>query len=193
MSSYQTDRQWSDQYIPEIKRIVGPYLLQESPFEVDTKQASDLIVMRARDMMIACRVRRPGYEQYKHEFTIRSKRDSGAETELNKITNGWGDWMFYAHATPGSDLKFSIWHIIDLHAWRAALIRNKQSVRHGQKSNEDGTYFTWFDIRSFPKQPPITIASSCITSSPAAMVSSRVMQRLSLHDEDFQRTDKIAA
>lgn len=161
MSSYQTDRQWSDQYIPEIKRIVGPYLLQESPFDVDTKQASDLIVMRARDMMIACRVRRPGYERYAYEFTIRSRRDSGTETELSKITNGWGDWMFYAHASKDQGVNFAVWHLIDLHSWRAAMIRAKEKVKCGEKPNGDGTYFAWFDLRSFPGHPPIVVASSC--------------------------------
>lgn len=160
MPSYREDRTWSDRYIPEIKRIVGPYLLEESPFEVDTKQAADLIVVRAKAITIACRVRRPGYLQYKNEFTIRSARDTGAETELNKVTNGFGDWMFYAHALPGDEIGFACWHLISLHSLRAALIRDRATIKKGNKPNGDGTHFAWFDLTSFPPEPPILIASS---------------------------------
>ena len=97
--SYSADRRWSDAFIPAIKQIVGPLLLEESSFEVDTQQAADLVVMNARDTTIACRVRRGGYaDRYGYEFTIRAKRDTGAKTELEKIIDGFGDWMFYGHA-----------------------------------------------------------------------------------------------
>ena len=67
-----------------------------TPDEIDQKQAADLMVLTAGNVKIACRLRRRGYvEKYRYEFTIRALRDSGAETELSKITNGWGDWMFY--------------------------------------------------------------------------------------------------
>ncbi len=33
--NYGDDRKWSDEYLPAVKRIVGPYLLSEAPFEVD--------------------------------------------------------------------------------------------------------------------------------------------------------------
>jgi hypothetical protein len=53
----------------------------------------------ARDMRVAARVRRSGYAQrYPHQFTIRSRVASGAETELSRIVNGKGDWMFYGHS-----------------------------------------------------------------------------------------------
>ncbi len=165
MPSYSEDRKWSDRYIPRIKQIVGPLLLQESSYEVDTKQAADLIVITAKNVTIACRVRRPGYDRYRNEFTIRSARDTGTETELSKITNGWGDWMFYAHAQDGAVTDFSCWHLIDLSAWRAAMIRHKlggsSSLKMGHKSNNgDGTHFAWFDLTTFPPNPPILIASS---------------------------------
>ncbi len=159
--SYQSNRSWSDQYIPAIKQIVGPHLLESSSFTIDTKQATDLIVMRARDMMIACRVRRKGYlENYGYDMTLRAKLDSGAETELSKVTNGWADCMFYAHAANDTNLEFSRWFLIDLHAWRAAMIRGKKAIRCGFTPNGDGTHFAWFDLRTFPQAPSIVIASS---------------------------------
>lgn len=163
--SYQSDRQWSDQFIPQIKRIVGPYLLEPAPLEVDTKQAADLIILRARDMTIAARVRRHGYaDNYPYEFTLRSRRDSGSKTEMSKITDGWGDWMFYGHEEHPNNGKLGRWFLVDLHAWRAHFIREGQRTRksivHGEKSNGDGTSFCWFDLTSFQSYPPILIAAS---------------------------------
>lgn len=147
--SYDFDRRWSDAFIPAIKKIVGPLLLEESTFDVDTKQAADLVVLNARDKMIAARIRRPGYaERYPFEFTIRAKRDSGAKTELEKIVDGFGDWMLYGHASStGADL--CRWMVIDLDGLRAALIRKKAAWK--KQSNGDGTHFVAFDVRSLPE------------------------------------------
>ena len=90
--SYQSDRSWSDQFLPQVRAIVGPHLLVPAPFELDAKEATDLMVLRARDMTIAVRLRRPGYaDKYRYQFTIRSKRDSGSKTEMAKLLEGWGD------------------------------------------------------------------------------------------------------
>lgn len=158
MSDYNTDRAWSDRWIPSLRDIIGPHLLIPSTFEQDANQAADLVVLRARDMTIACRVRRPGYAtKYPNEFTIRSKRDSGAKTELKKIVDGWGDWMFYGHE---NGAIISPWWLIDLHAFRAQLIRNRGTIRCGNSSNHDGTYFSWFDVTTFATEPRLLIATS---------------------------------
>lgn len=152
---YDIDRRWSDAFIPAIKKIVGPLLLEESSFEVDTQQAADLVVLNARYKTIACRVRRHGYaDTYGYEFTIRSKRDTGAKTELEKIVDGFGDWMFYGHAHENG-MDISRWMVINLPAWRAAIIR-KQAKAIPQ-SNRDGTHFVAFDVRGLP--------DSCLISS----------------------------
>lgn len=162
MPEYRADREWSDLMVPQIKQIVGPFLLENAPFEFDAKQATDLMVFKARDMRIAARVRRPGYsDRYPFEFTIRCKRDSGAETELSKIINGWGDWLFYGHADASNWIEQ--WWLIDLHSFRAALIRtamNGATITVTQKDNGDGTYFKAFDLRSFPRTPAILVSGS---------------------------------
>jgi hypothetical protein len=162
--SYDSDRAWSDRYIGAIRQIVGPLLLEPASFEVDTKQATDLVVLRARDHMIAARIRRSGYaDRYPYEFTIRSHRDSGARTELEKLVDGWGDWFFYGHADADNQ-SLSRWMVIDLHSWRAALIRdgmrNASELKWVKKSNFDGTHFVAFDVRSFPSTPQIVVSAS---------------------------------
>ena len=152
---YAQDRKWSDAFIPAIKQVVGPLLLEESSFEVDTQQAADWVVMNARDKTIACRVRRAGYaDRYGYEFTIRSARDNGAKTELEKIVDGFGDWMFYGHAHPDG-VSVSRWMVISLPALRAAIIRKQ--AKPMKQSNGDGTHFVAFDVRNMP--------GSCIVSA----------------------------
>jgi hypothetical protein len=164
MGEYSFDRKWSDIMIPQIKRLVGPWLLEESSFENDAQQATDLMILNARDKRIAARVRRPGYaDRYPYEFTIRSQRDSGSKTELEKIINGFGDWMFYGHAS--SDNLICRWWLIDLNSFRAGLIRDKAKLKFERRSNGDGTHFYAFDLRSFSISPPILISGSHIFCS----------------------------
>lgn len=151
--SYGVNRTWSDTFLPDIKRIVGPYLLVRSPKEIDCTQAADLIVMRARDMTIAARIRRFGYAgKYPYDFTIRSSLDSGTKTELAKFLEGWGDWMFYGHAQQSGEFV-DRWWLIDLHEWRKRLLfagyRGGWSSLAIQIDNGDGTHFFAFDVRDF--------------------------------------------
>jgi hypothetical protein len=171
MTSYTKNREWSDRFLPHVCRIIGPHLLKITPDEIDQKQAADLMVLTARDLRIAVRVRRPGFaERYPFEFTIRAKLDSGAKTELSKIVDGWGDWMLYGHADEAQDLLCA-WWLIDLHSFRAALIRqatNGIKIKSGNMPNGDGTHFKWFDIRSFPSDPPLVISSQVFQRQEAA-------------------------
>lgn len=118
-------------------------------------------MLGARDMRIGCRMRRNGYaDRYPYDFTLRAKRDSGAVTELSKVTDGWGDFLFYGHA--GAEFgQIARWMLIDLHAWRAQMIRSKKRAGNPQLvSNKDGTYFTVFDATKFVEQPPVVIGSN---------------------------------
>jgi hypothetical protein len=159
MTPYDKNRAWSDRFIPQIKAIVGPRLLVQAPLELDTKYATDLIVFKARDLHIAARVRRPGYQlKYGYEFTIRSRSQCRAETEIDKMIAGFGDWMFYAHAN--NDDLIVRWMIIDLARWRSALIKFGYSWQSlaTEKDNGDGTSFLSFDVRKL--SPSVIVASN---------------------------------
>jgi len=155
---YSESRAWSDRFIDPIKRIVGPLMLEESSMEIDTQQVTDLMVMTAKDIRIAARVRDYRYmDRYPYDFTIRSK---GAiyKTELQKIVDGWGDWMFYGFSNEARD-DIARWYVISFRAFRANLIRRRSSIRYMEKPNMDGqTGLTAFDIRTFT--PDILVQSS---------------------------------
>jgi len=160
--SYETNRQWSDGFIPAIRQIVGPHLIGVAPEVEDTQRATDLMILTARDVRIAARMRRPGYAQrFPYDFTIRSHRDDGCKTEMQKMIEGYGDWMFYGHGNyDGSSVDAFL--LIDLAVWRSALIRRGYSAGWvglaSRRSNGDGTHFFVFDVREFP--PEMVIASS---------------------------------
>ena len=161
---YSNDRSWSAIFIPEIKWIVGQFLIEEATFVDDALNATDLIILKARDMRIACRMRRREYaDRYPYDFTLRSKRDSGSRTELEKIVNGLGDLMFYGFAKDDVQGGIRRWMLIDLAAWRAHLIRNlllRRKIADQNKSNKDGTGFVAFDIREFRGDPPLIVSAS---------------------------------
>ena len=152
MSGYPQDRSFSDRYIDAIKLIVGPRLLQVASFEQDVSEATDLIMLQARPLDIACRVRRPGFAAlYPDEFTLRSRRPSGGATELDKIIDGHGDWLFYGHAIENTGNGIiDPWHLIDLAAFRSHLIRGGGLSGRNEKRNADGTGFSVFSLKDFP-------------------------------------------
>jgi hypothetical protein len=150
MNAYAKNREWSDQFIEHIRQIVGPKLLVAAPLELDTQQATDLLVFRARDMRIAARVRRPEYqERFKYEFTIRSEVRCGAKTEIDKVTQGWGDWMLYGFAAP-THQKVEWWSILDLDRFRDYWRRTGWRLSSFSGCNGDGTRFLAFDLRTMP-------------------------------------------
>jgi hypothetical protein len=170
---YANDRKWSDQYIDAAARILGPKLIIPAPIEKDVRESTDLIILKARDMRIAMRMRSPWNkdrqppERYYYDFTVRTHRDSGKKTELAKLSEGYGDWMFYGHADPDIAGVISQWMIINLHSWRAQLCRcglNKKITPPGdpdyRENRGDGTYFVAFDVREFYPTPQILIDAS---------------------------------
>ncbi|AXI48503.1 hypothetical protein C1J03_22400 [Sulfitobacter sp. SK012] len=87
------------------------------------------MMLEARDMRVAARIRRPGYAQRNpHQFTIRSAVASGRQTELSKIVNGNGDWMFYGHSN-AAQTGLDAWWLIDLRAFRAGLFPIRSSAQ----------------------------------------------------------------
>ena len=159
--SFQRDKQWSDRWTPLIQQLLAPLLLRPSSLKVDQTEAADLC-LATENVRIGCRVRAQKYaEKYGTQFTIRSSRDTGAKTELEKIVDGWGDWMFYGFEY--SPTKLSPWFVVDLRAFRAALVRSPkiQAKSREQITNRgDGTSFVAFDLKDFPPFPRICVARS---------------------------------
>ena len=151
---FDQDFAWQRGLIPEIKRILANYLICEAPAEEDMQHNTDLIVLRLDTVRVACRMRRYGYlDRYANEFTIRVSRPSGDKTELAKILEGWGDYVFYGFASDdGSEL--ASWMLGNLRVFR--LWHHKQlwsGRRPGEaKNNRDGSSnFRAYDLADLPE------------------------------------------
>lgn len=134
MSSYEQDFGWQRQFIPQIKRILANYLIDEAPFEEDTRRNTDLLVLEAKTLRIACRVRQHKFvldARYRDEFTIRESRPSRVETELHKMLRGWGDRIFYAFADK-TESVLCAWMLGDLDEFRLWHNRKLYELPAGQ-------------------------------------------------------------
>lgn len=109
--------------MPEIKRILAMHLLErlisEAPPDEDAERNTDLMVLALNtDVRIGCRVRRYKYfEKYSGQFTIRNTRPSGVKSELTKILENWGRYLFYGISNE-AETGFVTWVIGDLSVFR---------------------------------------------------------------------------
>ena len=95
---------------------------------------------------VACRVRLPGSgyaERYPFDVTFRCERPrSGAESELTKFVNGWGDFMLYGFGAESGEPKLERWVLVDLTALRALGLRHPKwfhSWARRTRKNPDGS------------------------------------------------------
>ena len=170
MGIYEEDREFADRYEDQLTKIIASLLVKPASFWRDTKEATDLIVHRITNGpragqavgAIASRIRRPGIfwgrsfnsrVYWGLQFTIRSRRTNGVETELPKIKSGFGDWYIYAHV---EQELLRHWMVLDLEVFRANL--DDRYVYREEQDNRDGTFFTAYGLESFPKN--ILIAAS---------------------------------
>ena len=102
--NFKSDFDWQMQHLSKVNEIFGtlPGRLftqaRVAPREADIKRNTDLMIIPYSGYDVACRLRRPHrfyFDRWGLQFTIRSKRETGAETELSKLKRGLGDWFFY--------------------------------------------------------------------------------------------------
>jgi len=156
---WKSDKRWSDRFLPQIKRELGAFLIVEPSVEEDQMRNTDLIVLKMDSVRTACRIRKFSFydhPQYRNEFTIRSGRPSGNETELTKIIAGWGDFMFYGFSD-AEETALIAYRIISLTAFRLwftrSLVTNKGIMPGSEKKNHDGSSsFIAFDIEALPQE-----------------------------------------
>lgn len=149
LANWETDKKWSDRFLPEIKKILGLHLIGEPPMEEDCERNTDLMVLKMDPVRIACRIRKcKYYDKYPNDITIRCSRPSGTKTELAKIIEGWGDYFFYGFCDSGECFLID-WRLCDLKAFRlwfnGYIVKNKGTIPGVLKNNGDGSS----DFRAF--------------------------------------------
>ena len=173
MTGWQNDKKWADQFMPPIKRILGEHLIGEPPVAEDQERNTDLMVLRMDAVRIGCRMRKADQLErcpnYANEFTIRTVRPSGMQTELAKIIAGWGDYFFYGFGHSSGAVH--PWALCDLRVFRlwhsAQLVRDRGQMPGVEKANHDGSSaFRVFEFRHLPAE--FLAASHGVSSREAA-------------------------
>lgn len=153
MASYETNRSFSDRFIPQVQRELGSIVIGVASRDDDVNRATDLVVLRYGDTRVAVRIRRNEFlYRYGDEFTIRSAIPHG-KTELQKILEGWGDYLFYGYADKHADYLCA-WAIARLSVFRSWVaseaIKNNGQIPGEVKKNTDGssdfTAFKWLNL-----------------------------------------------
>ena len=155
MQSFNRDFAWQAKMLPQVKAILGKTFICEAPFEEDVKRNTDLMVLTMEPLRFACRLRNHVYyDRYRFDITIRNSRPSGAQTELEKLLNGFGDYMFYGFAS--EDRSRIIYYTIgDLNVFRKWY---KEKIDLGvqpgrKKNNTDGSSdFLAFHLMELPAE-----------------------------------------
>jgi len=150
---WQARKQAVDRYTPEIKAYLAAAFIIESPVRIDENEATDLMVFDVRPYRVGCRVRDFWYwksERFRNQFTVRSSLQSGSKTELSKILDGWGDFMFYAFADQAS-IHIHAAVLLDLRVFRASV--ELPQIQYTIETNKDGkSSFHAYQIASFPPE-----------------------------------------
>lgn len=146
--SFQDSKKWSDRFIPEIQKILGMTLINYANEKEDMYHNTDLIVITKGSVRIACRIRRFKYlEKYGNEFTIRKSRPSGNKSELEKIKEGWGDYLFYGFCNE-EETSLLKWSLCSLAIFRGHYESvEKSAIRNLDRSSD----FIPFSFSDFPE------------------------------------------
>lgn len=158
MNDYRSNRQWSDQFLPQIISLFTPRKIVVASDEQDMHEATDLVFVDDGTRMAVRMRRAENAKRFPDQPTIRSLIPSGTETELSKILRGYGDLLFYGHDNGRGGL--GLWRLIDLRVFRKAWCLSPRPFVWGERTNNDGTQFIFFNVTTFPVSLPILIARS---------------------------------
>lgn len=120
-SDFDTDFRGQAVFLPHMMEIAAAHIrpvisvaVAEADPDDDMQRNTDLDLVLTGEARVSCRVR---FQSYYDDFTIRSKRRSGLPTELDKIRDGWGDYLLYGWADRGTN-RLKQWFIGDLAVFR---------------------------------------------------------------------------
>jgi hypothetical protein len=151
---YAAQRQWSDYFVPKQQEIIEKYkqrldfkkINKAYAFKYDRKEDmernTDLLIYEYNSLRIALRVR--NIENCKwRDITIRSY-NKGYKTELDKINEGFGDYMLYCWGLIDKNNQPIIkdYLLFDLDLFRQ---RHDYFLEESDKPNKDGTKFNIYN------------------------------------------------
>ena len=126
--SFNADFNWQTEFYEYVRQILALNSMHLITVDIadeqkDMNQATDFIV-NIKGGTVAVRTRRNIGNQYR-DLTIRSKRPSGHETELQKIKNGFADYYLYIWT---SENKIVDWWLVDVNKMRESNLLERERI-----------------------------------------------------------------
>lgn len=157
--AFDTDFSLSIKYIRDISAALGQEFIIQAPDREDMYENTDLMVLAFGATRFACRIRcyDPYYLKYSDEFTIRTDRPSGRDSELSKIIMGWGDFFYYGFENEAKN-GIQMYTIADLKIFRLEfnriLVNSNKGISPGteMKNKDNSSSFRAFKWDSFPTE-----------------------------------------
>lgn len=155
-SEVRRELERSRRCLPHMREVIGRHLVLEASPEEDRRHNTDLIVLELAAVRVACRVRDAGYlAAYGHQFTIRSRRPSGVDTELDKVITGWGTHILYGFAAEDTD-RMTAWLLGDLDVfrlWHHRECERRRGARPGLElpNGDQSSWFCAYDVAELPE------------------------------------------
>lgn len=162
---YDADREFADRFLSHQAEIVNKAIrVDVAPIEEDLRRNTDLVLVTpvlpksGRAIRISARVRRVAERDktdanrlpYCRQFTIRERRVSGVETEMDKIKLGYGDMFVYGfESEPGSDRLYP-WFIGNLDILREYYEHGGRSAGRKKNKGNHGSSFLAFNLDDMP-------------------------------------------
>lgn len=158
-TSYVADFRWQQRFRGHYAELaLGAVRVAVASWDDDARRNTDMMIgTLGNGQRIACRARRRlmpdgtanlRLAQYLRQITIRLSRPTGAETEMSKLRQGWGDFMLYGfEAEPDAD-RLHPWALLNL-----ALLREyfDRDGRWQRRVNRDGSSdFAAIDVADLP-------------------------------------------
>ena len=153
MTNFDEQYAWQQRFLPQVAKIIAPYMVRVAPMEEDQKRNTDMMMLKVDGVRVGVRTRKFEYlASFGDEFTIRSELPSGTKTELAKIIEGWGDLLFYGFADD-EEHDIAAWMIGDLgvfRRWMCKMLWDRNAPRPIARRNADGSKFLAFRIDDLP-------------------------------------------
>lgn len=180
-SGWMRDKAWSDRYSPHIQAILGSVFFKPASLVEDQRRNTDFdLEFSAGDIRVAARLRKPRDARYMPEFTIRSARPSGTKTELDKVREGWGDFLFYGFVHL-DEVHIGHWVIVNLTGFRG----QEPYLRFTSKPNRDwssefraySTFDLWPHSIEAAYEWPLTPEQADVAKRPVVVPVTRIEDR----------------